>query len=173
MAKKIAQRPIWLPAPAVQDIYSVCGHVSRYFADYFKHQKHNGYWLFNSVDILRSLAQANSFPLGDCKTFYYEVFEQEFDEEIMKWKPFRPDRALPTAVVLPASRRLEGYDVVTCSIRSPQCSPLACNKLATAIRTNAHCLFDSFDDAKARLEAGFFEPSEPGPFRIVAVYSID
>ena len=174
MAKRVAGRPGRIQAPAVEDVYSVSGCISEHFADYIKHWKHNGYWLFDSVEIIQSLARENSIPLEGCKIFYYEVFDQEFDEELIEWRPFGPDGAFKTSVVPPARKRLEGYDVVTFSRRaSPECSPLSCNYLATSIRTNQHCLFSSFDDAKARLEAGCFEVCEPGPFRIFAVYTID
>ena len=91
----------------------------------------------------------------------------------MEWQRFEPAGEFRTSVVLPPRKRLEGYDVVTCySGASPECSPLSCNNLAARIRTNQHCLFSSFEDARARIEAGAFGPSEPGPFRIFAVYSL-
>jgi hypothetical protein len=174
MAKKVAQRPDLLKAPAVESVYSLSGCISEYFADYIKLWKHNGYWLFDSPDIIRALAREHAIPIDDCRIFYYEVFEQEFDEENIEWKPFAPERGCRTEVVPPARKRLEGYDVVTFAAgTSPECSPLSCNYLAATIATNRHCLFSSFDEAKARLEAGAFGESEPGPFRIFAVYSID
>lgn len=174
MAKRVVRRPDWIQAPAVEDVYSVSGCVSEYFADYIEHWKHNGYWFFDSVETIESLAQEHSIPLKDCRIFYYEVFDQEFDGEKNKWQPFGPDDAFKTLVVPPARKRLEGYDVVTFSVHtSPECSPLSCNNLATTIQTNRHCLLTSFEDAKARIEAGSFENSEPGPFRIFAVYAID
>jgi hypothetical protein len=56
---------------------------------------------------------------------------------------------------------------------SPECSPLSCNSLAAAITFNRHCLFESLDQAKQSLETGQFDNSEPGPFRIFAVYTVD
>ena len=174
MAKKIMTRPAWIRAPAVEDVCSVSGCVSGYFADYIKYWKHNGYWLFDSTEVIRSLAQEHSIPLEDCKIFYYEVFEQEFDDLHREWQPFGPDDAFKTSIVLPAEKRLEGYDVVTfLAHTSPECSPLSCNDLAATIQTNRHCLLSSFDEARAHIEAGAFENSEPGPFRIFAVYAVD
>jgi hypothetical protein len=174
MAKRIVKRPEWLRADAVEDVYSVCGCISEYFADYIKHWKHNGYWLFDSIEVIRSLAQEHSIPLKDCKIFYYEVFDQEFDDEKDKWQSFGPDDDFKTSVVPPIKKQLEGYDAVTFSVHtSPECSPLSCNSLAMIVATNRHCLFNSFDEARARIEKGSFENSEPGPFRIFAVYSID
>ena len=174
MAKNVVKRPDWLQAAAVEDLYSVSGCISKYFADYIKYWKHNGYWFFDSVESIQSLAQEHSIPLGECKVFYYEVFDQEFDDENKKWQPFGPDESIKTSVVPPAKKQLEGYDVVTFSVHtSPECSPLSCNYVARTVPTNRHCLLRSFDEAKAQVEAGAFDNSEPGPFRIFAVYSID
>ena len=173
MAKRVVKRPEWIRAPGVRDIYSLCGCISEYFADYIGYWKHNGYWLFDSVEALRSLALEHSIPIEDCRIFYYEVFEREYDDENIEWRAFAPDKGFVTSVIPPRNKRLEGFDVVTFSAcASPECSPLSCNNLAATIRTNEHCLFSSFEDAKARLEAGDFEASEPGPFRVVAVYTL-
>jgi hypothetical protein len=40
--------------------------------------------------------------------------------------------------------------------------------------TNKHCLFSTFEEAKLALEAGKFEGGgEPGPYRIIAVYTVN
>lgn len=171
LAKKVALRDDWLAAPAVEDIYSFSGCMSENFADYIPHWKHNGYWLFNSVADVQSLARELAIDLSDCRLFYYELFELELDEETMKWQPFEPE-PFGTAVVPPADWRLEGYDVVSfIPSCSPGCSPLSCNRLAAAIPTNRHCLLETLDEARQLLEAGAFANAEPGPFRIFAVYS--
>jgi hypothetical protein len=48
---------------------------------------------------------------------------------------------------------------------------LSCNGLAAEIETNQHCLLRSLEEAQQLLESGRFDNSEPGPFRILAVYS--
>lgn len=76
--------------------------------------------------------------------------------------------------VLPAERALEGYDVVTFSVRtSAECSPLSCNSLAAEVQTNQHCLLASLEQARQLLEDGKFKNTEPGPYRIFAVYSTE
>jgi hypothetical protein len=71
-------------------------------------------------------------------------------------------------------KSLRGFDVTTFSLNnSPECSPLSCNSLATSIPVNEHCLFNAFAEAKEALEAGLFENSEPGPYRVFAVYTVD
>src|SRR5882762_11680399 len=71
-------------------------------------------------------------------------------------------------------RKLEGYDVVCFTVRtSPECSPLSCNPLAETIPVNEHCLLSSLEEAVRLIERGAFNNSEPGPYRIFAVYSCD
>lgn len=66
-----------------------------------------------------------------------------------------------------------GYDVVTFSTgNSAECSPLSCNSVAREVGTNEHCLLICLEEAKRLLEEGKFKNSEPGPFRIFAVYSV-
>ena len=82
---------------------------------------------------------------------------------------FLPDGEV--RVGIPSHTEIEGFDVVTGNATG--CSPLSCNALAQAIPTNSHCLLASFDDAYARVNRGEFNNSEPGPYRIFAVYSTD
>jgi hypothetical protein len=156
IAKKVAQRPEWLKAPNVKDIYSVSSCVSDDFMDYTNLWRHNGYWLFDNPQIIKELAQENGVDLKDLTFFYYEAYE------------------FPTNVDPPANKEFQGYDVVTFSMNTnPECSPLSCNHMASEIRTNVHCLFESFEEAKQGLELGKFDHTEPGPFRIFAVHTID
>jgi hypothetical protein len=174
MAKKVVARPQWLEASAVDDLYSVSGCIAAYFADYIRFWKHNGYWFFDSVEAIRSAALEHSIALDHCKIFYYEVFEQEFNDETDRWEFFTREESFTTAVVPPAKKRLEGYDVVTFAVRSsPECSPLSCNGSAASVPTNRHCLLSSFDEARSTIEGGAFKNTEPGPFRIFAVHTID
>ena len=76
-------------------------------------------------------------------------------------------------MIIPFNKKLEGFDVVTFSAgMKPECSPLSCNSLVGEIETNVHCLLESIDEAKLLLEQGKFKNSEPGPYRIYAVYSL-
>jgi hypothetical protein len=85
------------------------------------------------------------------------------------------DLASTMLVILPepGAKVLEGYDVVTFSAgTNPECSPLSCNGLAAEVETNQHCLLTSLEQARDLLEQGQFKDSEPGPYRIFAVYSV-
>ena len=173
MAKQVAQHPAWLNAPEVEDIYSVSGCVSANFMNYIPLWRHNGYWLFDRPGIIQELAKEKQSVLNHLTFFYYEAYEEEFDEETGQWQTFAPSD-FPTSVILPIRKTLQGYDVVTFEMgTNPECSPLSCNHLASEIRTNPHCLLESFEGSKQILETGKFERSEPGPYRIFAVYTID
>ncbi len=171
MAKRV-RKPHGFNMDQVADVYSVSDCVNDDFADYIHFWKHNGFWLFDSPQIIRSVAEEKSIDLAGAALFYYEVYEQEFDGKT--WIKFQPEPSFPTSVVEPEARRLEGFGVVTFYARSsPEHSPLWCNSLAQEIPTNAHCLLNSFEETRANLNTGAFANSEPGPYRIFAVYSVD
>ena len=156
MAKRSCKKPEAFKLPNVVDIYSVGHCVNDDFADYINYWKHNGYWLFDSPEIIRAVAQENSIDLDGCLLFYYEAYEMELAEE--GWRPFSPEPSFPTNIVQPAQKRLEGFDVVTFEVgTSPGHSPLSCNGLAEELRTNSHCLFESFEEAETSLNSGRFE----------------
>src|SRR6266545_1509631 len=155
MAKRLLMKPDWLHAPHVLDIYSVSNCQCKDFADYIPYWKHNGYWFFDSPEIIESVARKNSIQLEGTSLFYYEAYEMEFDGE--SWHSFSPEPTFPTNVVPPFRKQLEGFDVVNFTARtSPECSGLSCSSLAEELRTNAHCLFASFDEAKDRVSSGAF-----------------
>jgi hypothetical protein len=172
MAKRVRPKPDWLQAPQVIDIYSVSNCQSEDFADYIPYWKHNGYWFFDSPEIIKAVATEHSIQLEGTSLFYYEVFEMEFDGE--SWHPFSPEPSFPTNVVPPSNKQLEGFDVVNFTARtSPECSGLSCSSLAKDLHTNGHCLFASFNEAERNVSEGAFNESEPGPYRIFSVYTVD
>jgi len=173
MAKRVALKPEGIKSDGVIDIYSVSNCISKNFAEYINFWKHNGYWLFNSSQLIEIVAKENALDLAGTKIFYYEVFELQFNAKETEWEPFNPEQSFETKVVVPKSRKLEGYDVVTFSVgTAPECSPLSCCNLASTIKTNQHCLTVNFEVTKKYVEEGHFNNSEPGPFRIFSVYSI-
>jgi len=172
MAKQVTTRPEWLAAEQVVDIYSVSGCVSGSFADYIPHWKHNGYWLFDTPEVIQELAQKNAIDLEGMSLFYYEVYEHEFDELGAAWRDFEPE-SFPTQVIVPPQKALAGYDVVCFSMgTSAECSPLSCSNLAEEVETNSHCLLGSLEQAQQLLERGTFTNTEPGPFRVFAVFPV-
>ncbi len=172
IAKRIHTLPDWLKAGAVADIYSVSNCVSEAFCDYIPHWKHNGYWLFDSPDVIREIASAKKLDVSDQKFFYYEVYEQQFDDELKAWQPFGPDTAFTTDVQVPVRKTLEGIDVVSFyALSAPECSPLSCNHMAESIPVNEHCLLATFEEARHLVETGAFKDCEPGPYRIFSVYT--
>jgi hypothetical protein len=171
MAKRVVTRPDWLNADRVSSIYSVSNCISDNFADYIAFWKHNGYWFFDSPETIVEIARENAIDITGTLLFFYEVHERQFDSG--EWTPFEPEPAFNTNVRVPDAASLEGYDVVTFSAQtSPECSPLSCNSLASEVDTNARCLLPSFEQARTLLENGVLTNSEPGPYRIFAVYSV-
>lgn len=171
MAKHVVARPEWLPAERVSSIYSVSGCVSNTFTDYINFWKHNGYWLFDSPERIIEIAREHGIDLAETLLFFYEVYELQFDSG--EWMRFEPEPSFGTNVSIPEAKVFEGYDVVTFVAQtSPECSPLSCNSLASEVETNSRCLLQSFEQARKLLENGTFNESEPGPYRIFAVYSV-
>ena len=172
LAKRILNSPGGFENTQIADIYSVSSCISKNFADYINFWKHNGYWFFNSPKIIQQIAEEQSIDLTETKLFYYEVYNLEFDED-EGWKFFEPDASFSTVIENPLLKNLEGFDIVTFSCaNSAECSPLSCNWLANTIPVNKHCLLSTFDNACHVLENGEFRNSEPGPFRIIAIYSV-
>lgn len=146
---------MWLNAGAVIDIYSVSGCVSEDFADYINYWKHNGYWLFDSPEVMESLAKAENIDLSGTTLFYYEVYEYEFDHNLKEWRAFVSEKSFLTNVQIPTDKYLQGFDVVNFTAHtSPECSPLSCNHLASTISVNQHCLFNTFREAQSAIEQG-------------------
>jgi hypothetical protein len=172
MYKKVALAPHDVAASS-PDIYSVSGCISKCFAEYIPYWRHNGYWLFDSPQIIQALAAENAIDLSGLTLFYYEIFEHQYEAAGQRWLPFGPESSIPTNVHRPQATHLEGYDVVTFAAQTnPECSPLSCNSFAANVPVNRHCLFDSFEEAKRSVEGGLFNQGEPGPFRIFAVHTV-
>lgn len=173
MAKRVSPRPEWIAAEQVVDIYSVSGCISAGFAEYIPYWKHNGYWLFDTPEDIQQLARENAIELEGTSLFYYEIYEQEFDEDAEEWSSFEPEPSFPTRVIVPPQKVLAGYDVVSFSQgTNAECSPLSCTRLAEEVETNSHCLLTSFEQARELLERGTFAGGEPGPLRVFAVYPV-
>ena len=128
-------------------------HLQRLYDDYFIFWKHNGYWLFDSPEVIIEIAREKKIDLAGTMLFYYEIYELDFD--LGEWMRFEPVPSFGTNVSVPEAKVLEGYDVVSFSAEtSPECSPLSCNHLAREIETNSRCLLQSFEQARQLLEDG-------------------
>lgn len=174
MAKRVRVRLESLNAGRVNDIYSVSNCISKDFTDYIGHWKHNGYWFFDTPETLWKLAGDNRIDLTGTVLFFYEVHDLQFDDTAGQWAAFKPDPSFTTRVTVPQRKVLVGYDVLTFSVgTSAECSPLSCNALAVEVETNEHRLLASLEHARHLLENGKFKNTELGPYRIVAVYSLD
>src|SRR5258708_17380225 len=111
MAKRVYKKAEWVKAADVIDIYSVSGCFSENFADYTNYWKHNGYWLFDSPEIIRNIAEEHSIQLEETSLFYYEAYELEFDDE--KWQDQSPETPFPTNVYIPSQQQSTRFLVHT------------------------------------------------------------
>ena len=171
MAKRM-QKPKGFHVDGIADVYSVSSCINDDFADYIEYWKHNGHWLLIHPrssgtwqrKILLSLAKRPSFTT---KCTIWSLM-------VRVGVPYGAEPSVPTNVVPPQEKVLEGFDVVTFYAKNaPECSPLSCNRMAEEIRTNRHCLLESFGQAYDRLNEGAFNNAEPGPYRIFTVYSVE
>jgi len=173
MAKRVVTKPDWLKTNKVDDILSVSGCVSEDFADWINYWKHNGYWFFDSPDVIVSLADEHDLDLSQARWFYFEAYEKEFDEDSGEWRNFDPEASFATCIVVPENMKLMGYDIITFSCgTSAECSPLSCNHVAKEVKVNRHCLLDSFEAAMSFVDTKAYLGGEPGPYRIFAVYEV-
>ncbi len=65
MYKTISAKPEWLKSTQVKDIYSVSSCLSKDFTDWVNYWKHNGYWFFNTPDVMVSLAAEYHINLSE------------------------------------------------------------------------------------------------------------
>ena len=177
MAKIIVKKPDLLKAKDVQSIYSVSGCISKDFADYDHFWKHNKFWFFDSVEIIKEISKENNVNLSKAEILYYEIYEKEFDEKSKKWNYFENKNSfgyLGSDVKKPENKYLLGYDIVNYIVSpGPECSVFSCNYLAENVKINKYCLMDSFEETKEIVETLGISKCEPGPYRIFAVYKID
>ncbi|MEI7206962.1 hypothetical protein WCT90_00420 [Pectobacterium carotovorum] len=96
LAKRVALKPDWLNADQVKDIYSVSCCVSDAFCEYIRFWRHNSYWLFDSPEVIYSLAKEEGIDLADTTMFYYEAYEYQYDEEAAEWNLFEPEASFDT-----------------------------------------------------------------------------
>ena len=171
MAKRISnERPDWLNAPGVVAVYSVSDCVNDTLALYVPDCPHNGYWMFDSPAAIVAAAKSNQIDIEGSKLFFYEAHELELDGDDRL--PVVPDDSFDTQIVTPSTKHLMGFDIVTFIDGPNSHSPLSCNSVAAEIITNEHCLFETLDEALAAVIGGKFDGSEPGPYRVYAVYSV-
>ncbi|PCI46599.1 MAG: hypothetical protein COB51_06895 [Moraxellaceae bacterium] len=174
MYKTVREKPDWLETDQVLDIYSVSSCISEDFDDWINYWKHNGYWFFDTPQLIEQLAAANRVDLSGMSLFFYTVYEFQWNDKTNQWEEFKPEQSFQTNVLTPKKATSQGFDVTSFSSQSSaECSPLSCNNLARDIKVTNHCLFSHFDDAKRMLESGGFDQCEPGPYRIFEVYRVE
>jgi hypothetical protein len=100
MAKRVRKRSDRFQAPHVVAVFSVSDCNCENFTDYIPYWKHNGYWLFDSQEVIRTVARENSILLAGTSLFYYEAYEKDFDGE--RWTPWSPEPSFRTDLLAPS-----------------------------------------------------------------------
>jgi len=173
MYKKVESTPDWLEVENVVDIYSVSNCISKDFCNYINFWKHNGFWLFDNMELIETVASEKGISLSKMTPFYYRIYPFQWVGPERKWEQFEPESSFSTNVIDPVDTKLEGFDLVSYNAQtSAECSPLSCNSLAQTIPVNKHCLLDIFETAKSTLESGDAIIGEPGPYRIFEVHTL-
>jgi hypothetical protein len=170
MPKRIKDRPEWLASDDVLTVLSVSSCVSVDAVDSLGAYDLNSFWMFKTATSATAAASEVEQPSA-WRLFYYEVFEQEFDDD--RWMPLPSEVGSTGAVEPPDHKALLGFDVVTVSSGGrPECSPLSCNAVAADIETNSHCLMPTLEQAIALAENPILDDAEEGALRIFAVYEV-
>ena len=78
------------------------GCIAENFVDYINFWKHNGYWFFDSPEIIIDIARENEIDLGGTVLFFYEVHDLQFDSG--EWRHFEPERSFGTNVSVPEAK---------------------------------------------------------------------
>jgi hypothetical protein len=67
MAKRVLNRSDRFQAPHVVAVFSVSDCNCENFTDYIPYWKQNGYWLFDSPEVIRTVARENSILLQELR----------------------------------------------------------------------------------------------------------
>jgi hypothetical protein len=151
MAKIIGkQKPHWLNALNVLDVFSVSECVNDDLIEETVEAPRNGYGFYNSPHEIRSIAESTSTDLQDAKLFYYEAHELDFEDGAWELIEVADPRTLN--IEPPPNKMLEGFDIVTWCDGPNSHSPISCNSIAKDIPTNEHCLLNTLEKAQYHLD---------------------
>ena len=129
MAKRVPKRSDRLQAPHVVAVFSVSNCNGENFTDYIPYWKDNGYWLFDSPEVIRTVARENSILLAATSLCYYERTKKTLtvNAGLLGRRSHHSERTYQR----PSGKQLAGFDVVSFTANtSPECSGLSCSSLA-------------------------------------------
>jgi hypothetical protein len=163
--KRATALPDGYDLPGVVEIASVSNCISKGPEDWVESWTFNELGFFDDVDLAEALIPEADH--GQFDVHAYEFLDERFTGGLAE--PWAVPRLLCKSPV--GDFEFLGFDVVSKSISDFfECSPLSCNGEAEIFRANAHCLFDSFDDAVAAAKVFSKEEPEPGPYYIARVF---
>lgn len=179
--KRTALPPGWLQPNTshVSEVCSVSSCVNDNVVDPQDSWQHNGFGVANNPQILIELAQQGAVDLTGSRLFFYSVYECEQESDgwtfdIDQWRPTSRAASSNVADDVVAPKEGSGliplgYDVVVFGDFLEH-SPLSCNSVATQLRVNRFCLFDTLHEAKRAIDAGKFgDGCEDGIYKIFSV----
>lgn len=183
LLKRVTAPPGWLRTAPITDVCSVADCVNDNVVDLQTAWLHNGFGVANDVPSLLQAALDAGASTVDSKLFYYEAYEQQIETDGWSidpsgWRPLTaaPSAGVETAVVPPEASWLTaliGYDVVVFGDYLEH-SPLSCNSIAGEAKVNAHCLFETLEEAQAAITNGVFGGGcEDGVYQIFSVSTVE
>jgi hypothetical protein len=164
--KRIVARDEWLKAPAVREIWSVSGCISKGPSDWIDQWRHNDFGLFDTQELAHSVVPGDE--RGRYTIVGYRVWDRMFDQGTEVEVP-----AAPAPVPGPDEGFVTvGFDAVARSgMYCFECSPLSCNGGASTFPTNERCLFRTPEEAMSGAREFSMGHWEPGPYWVVEVLS--
>ncbi|BDY04761.1 hypothetical protein F0521_18020 [Ferrimonas sp. YFM] len=175
MAKRIIAKPDWLKNANVKRLFSVSGCNSHNLICAEQDESLlNGHWMLNRRAEADRALVVEADDDAQPQTFYYELYPEQWNDCLGEWEAFSVDSKRAVTIEVPQSPTLEGFDIVSFAFGSqPECSLLSCSHLAERVCVNEQCLLPTLEEAKTLLASGEFHGCEPGPYRILAVYSLN
>jgi hypothetical protein len=162
--KKATPRPENYDLPGVVEIASVSECIAKGPENWLERWKWNQLGFFADVDIAESIVPESERSQFD--VYAYEFLDERFAGGLTEpW-------TVPPLTCKPADGAFEplGFDVVSKSHADFfEHSPLSCNHAAKTFKANAHCLFDTLDEAVAAAKVFSNGNWEPGPYYVVRV----
>lgn len=159
----------WLEKP-FNSIYSVQSCSAENITKKYSQWNFNENGMWSNVDDIKKFANEHLIDLSEWNIHFYMCYEYQFNLLTKVWESVEFD-----VVTIPQPNQIQflGYDIVPFSTGIfPECSPIVCNGIGNLIEINSNCLIDSFDYAIEIIESNIMDGTEPGPYRIISVYSL-
>lgn len=159
----------WIKKP-FKSIFAVRSCATENITDKYRQWNFNENGMWTNVDDIKKFANEHGIDLSEWDIHFYMSHERQYNQLTKTWESVEFD-----VVTIPQPHTIQfiGYDIVPFSTGIfPECSPIVCNGIGNQIKINSNCLLDSFDYAIEIIESDILADTEPGPYRIISVYSL-